>query len=231
MVDSRTIQLGGREVALVVRRSPRARRLAVRIPGHDDSVELVLPTRAAESDGLAFLQSRAGWVLERLNRLPRRVPFVNGVTIPLGGEPHVLRHVGGRGAPVRLEGGEILVAGQPDHMSRRVGDWLRGEARQRITPGAHRMAAEIGREITRITIRDQKSRWGSCAPGGRLSFNWRLVLAPGWVLDYVVAHEVAHLAQPNHSPAFWAVVDRLNGDAKAGRAWLRRQGMDLHRYG
>lgn len=231
MVDSRKIQLGGREVALVVRRSPRARRLAVRIPGHDDSVELVLPIRAAESDGLAFLQSRAGWVIERLDRLPKRIHFTDGALIPLGGASHVLRHVGGRGLPVCVEGGDIRITGQPEHMARRVGNWLRAEARRRIEPEAHRMAAEIGKQVTRITIRDQKSRWGSCAPGGRLSFNWRLVLAPGWVLDYVVAHEVAHLAQPNHSPAFWAVVDCLNGDAKAGRAWLRRQGMDLHRYG
>lgn len=231
MGDSRTIELGGREVALVVRRSPRARRVALRIPGHDDSVELVLPPRAAESDGLAFLQSRAGWVLERLARMPARIPFVEGSQLPLGGEPHLLRHIGGRGVPVSVEGGEILVTGQPEHMARRVGNWLRTEARHRIEPGAHRMADAIGHQVTRITIRDQKSRWGSCARGGRLSFNWRLVLAPTWVLDYVVAHEVAHLAQPNHSPAFWAVVDRLNGNAKAGRNWLRQHGMGLHRYG
>ncbi len=231
MVESRTIELGGREVALVVRRSARARRLALRIPGHDDSVELVLPARAAEADGLAFLRSRTDWVIERLERMPPRVPFADGAVLPLGGAPHVLRHVGGRGAPVRLDGNEILVTGRPDHMARRAGDWLRAEARRRIEPLAHRMAAEIGREVNRITIRNQKSRWGSCAPGGRLSFNWRLVLAPAWVLDYVVAHEVAHIAEPNHSPAFWAVVARLNPDAKAGRAWLRREGMDLHRYG
>ena len=230
-MDSRTIELGGREVALVVRRSARARRLALRIPGRDDSVELVLPPRAAEADGLAFLHSRADWVIERLGRMPARVPFADGAVLPLGGAPHVLRHVGGRGAPVRLEGSEILVAGRPDHMARRAGDWLRAEARRRIEPVAHRMAAEIGREVTRITVRDQKSRWGSCARGGRLSFNWRLVLAPAWVMDYVVAHEVAHIAEPNHSPAFWAVVARLNPDAKAGRAWLRSEGMDLHRYG
>ena len=230
-MDSRTIELGGREVALVVRRSARARRLAVRIPGRDDSVELVLPTRAAEADGLAFLRSRADWVIERLGRMPARVPFADRAVLPLGGEPHVLRHVGGRGAPVRVEGNEILVAGRPDHMARRLGDWLRAEARRRIEPPAHRMAAEIGREVSRITIRDQKSRWGSCARGGRLSFNWRLVLAPAWVMEYVVAHEVAHIAEPNHSPAFWATVARLNSDARAGRAWLRQQGMDLHRYG
>jgi predicted metal-dependent hydrolase len=231
MVDSRMIELGGREVALVVRRSPRARRLSLRIPGRDDSVELVLPPRAAESDGLAFLQSRADWVLERLGRMPTRVPFSDGAVLPLGGTPHLLRHVGLRGTPVRVEGGEILVAGPPEHMARRVGNWLRAEAKRRIEPTAHRMAARIGHEVTRVTVRDQKSRWGSCARGGRLSFNWRLLLAPQWVLDYVIAHEVAHLAEPNHSPAFWAVVARLNPDAKAGRAWLRQQGMELHRYG
>lgn len=231
MVDSRTIELGGREVALVVRRSPRARRLAVRIPGHDDSVELVLPALATEADGIAFLQSRAGWVIERLDRLPNRVPFADGAVVPLGGEPHVLRHVGGRGAPVRLDRHDILVSGDPEHMARRVGDWLRAEACRRITPAAHQMAAQIGRKVSRITIRDQKSRWGSCARGGHLSFSWRLVLAPGWILDYVVAHEVAHIEQPNHSPAFWAVVARLNSNAKDARTWLRRQGMGLHRYG
>lgn len=231
MGESRTIELGGREVALVVRRSARARRLALRIPGHDDSVELVLPSRVAEADGLAFLRSRAGWVIERLDRLPPRVPFADGAVLPLGGAPHVLRHLGGRGAPVRVEGREIIVTGGPGHMARRVGDWLRAEARRRIEPIARRMAAEIGREAVRVTIGDQKSRWGSCAPGGRLCFNWRLVLAPGWVLDYVAAHEVAHIAEPNHSPAFWAVVARLNGDARAARAWLRHEGRDLRRYG
>jgi predicted metal-dependent hydrolase len=231
MIDSRTIELGGREVALVVRRSPRARRVAVRIPGHDDSVELVLPARAVERDGIAFLHSRADWVIERLDRLPQRIPFADGAALPLGGEQHFLRHIGGRGVPVRIEDREILVTGEPRHMARRVGDWLRAEARGRITPLAHDMATRIGREVTRITIRDQKSRWGSCARGGRLSFNWRLVLAPGWILDYVVAHEVAHLEQPNHSPAFWTVVGRLNPHARDARAWLRGQGMALHRYG
>ncbi len=231
MPDNRTIELGGRAVALVVRRSRRARRLAVRIPGHDDSVELVLPARAAESDGIEFLRSRAGWVLARLDRLPQRVPFADGAELPLGGEPHRLRFAPGGGAPVVVEGGEIRVSGRPEHMARRVGDWLRAEARQRIAPLAHGKAAIIGARVSRITVRDQKSRWGSCASGGRLSFSWRLVLAPPQVMDYVVAHEVAHIAEANHSPAFWRVVERLTEDRRAGRAWLRRHGVTLHRYG
>lgn len=231
MAEARTIELGGREVALVVRRNPRARRLSLRISGHDDSVELVLPPRAPETDGLAFLQSRAGWVIERLDRLPPRIPLVHGAELPLGGEPHILLHVPDRRAPVTLAGREILVSGKPEHMARRVGDWLRAEAKRRIVPLAHEKAAIIGGAVSRITIRDQKSRWGSCTPVGRLSFNWRLVLAPASVLDYIVAHEVAHIAEPNHSPAFWRTVERLTSDRKAGRAWLRREGLQLHRYG
>lgn len=231
MADNRTIELAGREIALVVRRSPRARRLALRIPGHDDSVELVLPARAPESDGIDFLRSRAGWILERLDGLPQRMPFVHGAELPLGGEPHTLLFFPGMRAPVMLDGRRILVSGRPEHMARRVGDWLRAEAKRRIEPLAHEKAAVIGGTVSRITIRDQKSRWGSCAAGGRLSFNWRLVLAPEAVLDYVVAHEVAHIAEPNHSPAFWRVVERLTVDRRAGRAWLRRHGLQLHRYG
>lgn len=231
MTDSRTIELAGREVALVVRRSKRARRLAVRIPGHDDSVELVLPARAPESDGLAFLKSRAGWVLERLDRLPRRIPFVDGTELPLGGIPHRLRRAPGGRQPVVVDGREIWVSGRPEHMARRVGDWLRAEARRRIAFLAREKAAIIDARVSRISVRDQKSRWGSCAPGGRLSFSWRLVLAPPTVLDYVVAHEVAHLVEPNHSAAFWRLVDRLTADREGSRAWLRRHGLALHRYG
>lgn len=231
MADNRTIELGGREVALVVRRSGRARRLALRIPGHDDSVELVLPARAAESDGMDFLRSRAGWILERLDRLPQRIPFVHGAEVPLGGEPHTLLYFPGMRVPVLLEGRQIFVSGRPEHMARRVGDWLRAEATRRIAPLAHGKAAIIGARVARITVRDQKSRWGSCAQGGRLSFSWRLVLAPPAVMDYVVAHEVAHIAEPNHSPAFWRVVDRLTTDRRTGRAWLRHHGLQLHRYG
>ncbi len=231
MNRARKIKLGDREIALVVRRNARARRIGLRIAGHDDSVELVLPARGRDEDGLAFLRSRADWVLERLGRLPPCTPFADGSTIPLGDVPHRVRHAAGRRVPVAVEGGEILVSGRPEHLARRLGDWLRAEAKRRIEPLARTKASAIGRQVARITIRDQKSRWGSCARDGRLSFNWRLVMAPASVLDYVVAHEVAHIEVPNHSAEFWRVVDRLTGDRRAARAWLRRYGTRLHRYG
>ncbi len=236
MQTPRTIELGGRTVALVVRRSARARRLGLRIAGRDDSVELVLPRWSRESEGLAFLRERAEWVLSRLQRLPQRVDFADGAILPLGGEPHTVRHDPGRHHPGRrrpvvIDGAEIIVSGEAAHLNRRLTDWLRAEAKRRIEPLAGEHAAAIGKRITRITVRDQKSRWGSCSPGGRLSFSWRLVLAPAVVLDYVVAHEVAHLAEPNHSPAFWRIVDRLTAKRTEARAWLRRHGTSLHRYG
>ena len=231
MDNSRTIRLAGREVPLVIRRSPRARRMALRIAGHDDSVELVLPPRMREEDGMDFLMSRAGWVTERLDRLPPRVPFADGAELPLGGVPHAVRHAPDRRVPVAVEAGAILVGGRVEHLPRRLGDWLRAEARRRIAPLAAENAAALGQTIAAVTLRDTRSRWGSCARGGRLSFSWRLVLAPDWVLRYVVAHEVAHLVQPNHSPAFWRVVAQLNPDQTRARDWLRRHGTRLHRYG
>ncbi len=231
METPRTIDLGGRTVALVIRRSARARRLGLRIAGRDDSVELVLPQGSREADGLAFLRERADWVLARLQRLPERVAFADGAILPLGGEPHRIRHDPGRRRPVTIDGAAIIVSGEAAHLRRRLGDWLRAEARRRIEPLAGGHAAAIGKRITRISVRDQTSRWGSCSPGGRLSVCWRLVLAPASVLDYVVAHVVAHLAEPNHSPSFWKIVDRLTANRAEARAWLRRHGTSLHRYG
>ncbi len=231
MGQMRRIDLAGRDVALTIRRSARARRLSLRIAGHDGSVVLVLPRGVAEAQGMKFLTGRADWVLDRLGELPERVAFADGATLPLGGEPHVVRYDREARAPVFVRDREIIVSGAPEHLARRLGDWLRAESKRRIAPLAHAKANRIDRRVGRITVRDQKSRWGSCAAGGRLSFNWRLLLAPAAVLDYVVAHEVAHLVEANHSPAFWRVVDRLTGDRGGARAWLRRHGALLHRYG
>ncbi len=124
------------------------------------------------------------------------------------------------------------MTGQPAHTERRVRDFLKAEARRQIVERAQAKAAIAGRKIRRISLRDTRSRWGSCASGGNLNFSWRLVLAPDGVLDYVVAHEVAHLVHMNHSPAFWQTVATLtDADVKAQRAWLRRHGNGLFAYG
>ena len=230
---SRTVSLSleGREVDVAVRRSARAHRIAIRIDPAKGGAELVLPLRDSEREGLAFVRSRASWLLSRLEAMPPHVPFREGEMLPLRDVPHLIAHDPAARRGVWVEPGRIIVSGQAEHLARRLHDWLRREARSEITPRVRTKAALLNKRPASVTIRDQKSRWGSCSSAGSLSFNWRLILAPDNVLDYVVAHEVGHMAVHNHSPAFWRTVDKLTSHARTGRDWLRKNGDRLFRYG
>lgn len=225
-----TLDLGHRTVEIAVKRSARARRISLRIDPAAGPV-MTLPARASLRDGERFAREHRVWLAERLARLPGRVAFTAGARVPLLGVEHEIVHdpVARRG--VWVEGGAIRVSGQAEFIQRRVADFLKAEARRAILPQAAAMAGRIGREPGRISIKDTRSRWGSCSAAGDLAFSWRLVLAPDWVLTYVVAHEVAHLAELNHSPAFWRVVAELVPDHDPARAWLKRFGARLHRFG
>ena len=233
-VKETSVEFAGRWVPVRFTRNKRARRIILRID-HDrpgaDGVAVTLPNRTSQAEGLDLVHDKADWILARLAGLPPRVPFADGEVVPLGGVDHRIRAVPeGRGA-VRRDGAEIMVAGRPEHLARRLRDWFRGQARTTIQPLVREKAFELGRMPGRITIRDTKSRWGSCSHDGNLSFCWRLVMAPAQVLDYVVAHEVAHLVEHNHSPKFWQAVARLTEDVNGPREWLRLNGEKLHRYG
>ncbi len=223
--------VGDREVPLAVRVHPRARHIALVIDGAKGGVRLTLPPGVSVKAGLRFANKHADWLESQLADLPPRIPFAPGARIPLLGQPHVIRHIPeGRGGVWRQEG-RVFVSGRPEHLVRRVGDFLKREARETIAPKVHDLAAEIDRKPGRITVRDMKSRWGSCSSDGRLRFNWRLILAPEPILDYVVAHEVAHLVHMDHSRRFWRIVDALCPEADAARTWLAKNGNDLMRYG
>jgi predicted metal-dependent hydrolase len=226
-----TLSLAGHDVGVIVRRSARARQIAIRIDPAKGGAELVLPPRVSETEGLDFVHSRADWLLDRLAAMPPHVPFRDGETVPFRGAPHLIVHDPNARGGVWTEPGQIFVSGHAEHLSRRLHDWMRREARIAITPLARIKADVLDRRPGKITIRDQKSRWGSCSSSGNLSFNWRLILAPETVLDYVVAHEVGHMAVPNHSRSFWKTVDRLTLHADHGRAWLRGNGDQLFRCG
>ncbi len=236
--EETNLEFDGRRVPVTLRRDPRARRIILRIDGQGDGgdgVAVTLPRGASVAEGLALVRKKADWVLEGLSRLTPRVAFADGAVVPLGGADHLIRHVpGGRGVTrgvVRREGGEILISGRTEHVTRRIRDWFRVQARSEIGPRVREKASRLGRPAGLITIRDTKSRWGSCSADGNMSFCWRLVMAPVQVLDYVVAHEVAHLAEANHGFGFWRVVDGLTADADGAREWLRKNGEALHRYG
>ncbi|WP_291298268.1 M48 family metallopeptidase [Elioraea sp.] len=213
------------------RRSPRARRVTLRIDPAAGAVVVTLPPRAGRSQGIALLRAHSSWVAERLAALSPRVPFADGALVPLLGRPYAIRHCPGEVGGVWLEGEEIHVSGEAAFVPRRVTAWLREHARAEIAPRATIHAGRIGRRVARISIKDQRSRWASCAPDGTLAFSWRLVLTPSWVLDYVIAHEVAHLAEMNHGPRFWAAVAHLTPHTEAAKGWLAAHGPRLLRYG
>ena len=228
------LALAEREVPLRVRESARARRITVRIDAGADSVELVLPRRVSLAAGLRFLDARRDWLAAHLAEMPEHVAFADGAIVPVLGTPHRIRHLGERvtGArTVTIADGEIRVVGAAPHVARRVRDHLIALARQELGRRARALAARIDRRVARITVRDTRSRWGSCSASGALAFSWRLILAPEAVLDYVVAHEVAHLAEMNHGPRFWRVVEMLSPGSARQRGWLSRNRARLLRYG
>jgi len=226
------VKVAGREVPVVTRVNPRARRIALKVDVIADRVVLVIPHRRHEKAARRFLDSKTDWVAERLDRLPPPLALADGATVSVLGTPHTIRHCPDARRGVWVEGGAVCVSGRAEHLPRRVCDWLRARAREEIAARVAVHAERLGVTPGRITLRDTRSRWGSCSPSGGLAFCWRLVMAPGWVVDYVTAHEVAHLREMNHSPAFWrhveALVPGLRGPA---RAWLREHGTALHRVG
>jgi predicted metal-dependent hydrolase len=223
----------GGAVPLKVRAHPRARRIALKIDHAGDAVEMVLPRRCSRSEALRFLEASRGWIDARLAKLPPRIPFADGALVPVMDVPHAIRAMGavrGQG-PAWVEDGELRVAGDPAFLARRTRDFLRGLAKRELSTRAETMAALVERKVKRVTVRDTVSRWGSCARDGNLSFSWRLIFAPEAVIDYVVAHEVAHLVEMNHSKRFWRIVEKLHPDAKAERLWLNRNRLRLMRIG
>ena len=215
-----------------IRISERARRVGLRIDSAERRVELILPRGVSERTGLRFLAAKRAWVTARLEALPQRVPFAEGAIVPLLGVPHrICRELDPLAQPVRIADGEIRVRGDPAHLARRVRDHLVTAARAELAPRARRLAARIGRDALRINVRDTRSRWGSCSGRGNLSFSWRLILAPEPVLEYVVAHEVAHLAEMNHGPRFWALVGSMVSDSAGPRTWLKQNRNRLLAYG
>lgn len=230
MIKPLHLDIDGRTLPVVVRRSGTARRVSLRL---DPAlgVVVVLPVGMAEAEAERFARAQRDWIARRLERLPERVVPADGVAIPLMGLPHVIRHTPAARRGVWAEDGIIHVSGRSEHLARRVGAFLKDEARLVLAERARHHAGRLNRPLGRVTVRDTRSRWGSCSARGDLSFSWRLVLAPAWVQDYVVAHEAAHLVEMNHGPAFWQVVEWLIGDCEPARDWLKRHGPGLHRFG
>ena len=232
--DHLSLTIDGQAVFVPVRRSARARRIILRMDATRGGPLLTLPVASNLAEARRFLDRHSGWLAARLARLPEARPFADGAVFPLRGEACRIVHRDGRGL-IRLaatpDERRVIVPGAAAHLPRRLTDWLRREARSDLAAAVSAHAATIEASFSTLRIGDAKSRWGSCTRRGVLSFSWRLILAPPFVLDYLAAHEVAHLAEMNHGPAFWRLVARLDPDFENARVWLKTHGPGLHAIG
>jgi len=203
----------------------------MRVDPRTGLVLVTLPMRASRSAGLALVSRNKDWLRARLAALPEPEPFRDGATVMIDGKPHGIRHRPDAAGGVWLEGDALNVSGEAAFLPRRVGDFLRLEARRRFSLQARAKSEEAGLKLQRVTVKDTRSRWGSCTTEGSLMFCWRLLMAPPHVQDYVVAHEVAHLRHMDHSPAFWALTDQLSPHRREATAWLGAEGARLLRVG
>lgn len=217
---------GQTPIEITLRRSARARRFSLRVSRLDGRVTLSIPARAREADALAFARAQEAWLRRALVSVPAEALPAFGSLLPVEGVPR--RLLPGSGRALRLEPDSLLVPGDAAQLGRRLAAFLKTLARDRLAAASDRYATLLGRPYHSLALRDTRSRWGSCTHDGRLMYSWRLIMAPPEVLDYVCAHEVAHLAQMNHSPAFWAEVARLMPDYERPRRWLKAQGQNLH---
>jgi len=221
-------------IAVSLRRHPNARNYTLRLKSATGAPVLTMPKRGSLREARQFLDRHAGWLLREMDKLPKPRPIVHGAVVPLRGIPHRVHHIARRGtvSVETIDGtASLVVAGDAAHLRRRVIDFLKREARRDLEPRILHHAGALGVTVKAIRLRDQTSRWGSCTGSGHLSFSWRLVMAPPYVLDYLAAHEVAHLREMNHSRRFWRLVEALCPQSRQARAWLNAEGAKLHAIG
>lgn len=221
-----TILCGNPPIEVTMRRSTRARRLVLRVSRLDGRVTLSVPVHVTERKAAEFANSRDAWLRSALADVPAAAAVGIGARIPFEGRELTIA----AGTRMRSVLTDDLLEVPPARASSAVAAFLKTTARDRLADASDRHAATLGVRYCALALRDTRSRWGSCSTDRRLMYSWRLVMAPPEVLDYVAAHEVAHLERMDHSPAFWSIVAGLCPDYAHHRRWLRRHGSDLHRF-
>ena len=225
---SELLKIGDPVIEVKLKKSARARRFSLRMSNVDGGVSLTMPKRAALRDAVAFANDHEGWMRKHLDKRPEQiVPQIGGAVMLDGVEAPITK---GTGRSVRFDMGVLYVPGSDAQVPAKLRAFYKTLARDRLAEASERYAALVGRRFSRITLRDTRSRWGSCTSDGNLMYSWRLMMAPRVVQDYVAAHEVCHLVEMNHSDAYWAQVAKIFPDYKAQRNWLRQHGRQLHRY-
>ncbi len=232
--EERKHVVAGRTLTLRITRNPRAKRLTLRIEPGGQGLRVTIPPRLAAREVDRFLLRQREWLEQRIAKLPEQPIVRAGVKVPIRGVPHLIVHQGGRGGTRVVEGGDgpaLHVGGGAEFLPRRVADFLKREAKKEIGVLVDKHLPVVGRSPSAVRFRDTTSRWGSCSAAGALSFSWRIMMAPPPVIDYLVAHEMAHLREMNHGPRFWALCETLCPDTERCKAWLKKNGAALQAVG
>lgn len=228
----RVIDVAGRAMPLTIKQNARATRMTLRIEPGGRELKLTVPAGLPEREIKAFLDRHQGWLMTKLARFSGESVLEEGGTILIRGVAHRIERTGklrGLTEAVMVEDEAVLrVSGAPEHLRRRIADFLKKEARKDFEHRVGIHARLVGRKVKSLSFKDTRSRWGSCAADGALSFSWRIVMAPPKVIDYLAAHEVAHLREMNHGPDFWALCEELCPATPDARRWLKRNGTMLH---
>lgn len=228
-------EVAGRSLPLRIVESDRATRLTLRIAAGGTGLRITVPPGVPQREIDGFLDRHRGWLEQRLARMPDQPQVRPGIKVPVRGIPHLIVHEPGKrgmAETATTAGGPVLVVhGDRRHLPRRVADFLKREARREIEVLVAKHTAAVGRRARAVRFKDTSSRWGSCTSDGSLSFSWRIAMAPGPVIDYLVAHEVAHLIEMNHGPKFWKLCKELCPRTEEAKAWLKRNGSALQAIG
>ena len=224
------IDVQGRKIPLRFRRNAKARRLVLRLDSKTQGLVMTLPKRTGLTEALRFVENSQEWIIRTLSKQAAPTVVGHGASILYRGEIHSLQFTGGKRGLVSVSDHVLQVPGDEAHAQRRLHDYFKKQALQALSAASYKYASAMQTRYSRISIRDQKSRWGSCSAGGVLSYSWRLILAPDYVLDYVAAHEVAHLREMNHGPRFWRLVLTHCPHARDAKQWLKTHGREVHNY-
>ena len=226
------VQVGERELPLVIERRTAARGVRLRADPVQGVIRIGLPARGGTAAAAQLLADHQGWLVAQVARWPAPKPFVAGAAIPFDGGQLVLDWHPDHPRSPRRSGDRLLIGGPIDLLPGRTLRWLKATALAELTPATHHHAALVAKPVTQVRVADPRARWGSCATSaGRIAFSWRLILAPAFVRDNVVAHEVAHLVHANHGPDFHALLRQLDPNGRAASAWLKAHGAGLHWVG
>ncbi|NCP62673.1 MAG: M48 family metallopeptidase [Alphaproteobacteria bacterium] len=225
-------RLNDQNISVRLSRNKRSKRMSLRFDSIKNVLNLTAPPRVSQKQMLGFLERTEGWILKQVSRAITSVPFEKNAVISVLDIDYKIKHQSLYGRlDVKMQDGSITVYGPEERINMMVTIFLKRHAKSELERYCEQYAVAIGMAVNKVTIRDTKSRWGSCSEEGNISLCWRLLLAPKSVAAYVCAHEVAHLKEMNHSPTFWKIVEDLHPEYKDSKAWLKKNGRELFKYG